>query len=389
MNNEHLNQLVITAIAAQSIEALAAQFPLSITAEEKNDKAVIRISGAIYEWNNSANWFRRQIESFNEKGITEASLHINTPGGDVFQAAEIHNEIKAFEGKIIGYGGAMVASAGTYIRLGCDEFYMVANGKWMYHKPSGVMRGNEDDLESELKLLKAITTDYREGYANLTGLSEEQIEKNWSKGDVWLSAKEAKEEGWITGISAFKAKITEKETAMFTACGMPDPPKPTKKKPKLNIKTEMDLKATALRLGLEENATEAEVNAEMAKLRAKAGRVDQLELEATQKAENDRKQKIADIKAQAIKDKKMTAKTADSMDKWAETDFEGWKAHVESLPTLQKLSETVTGSAGKGTTAGLKDKKFEDLSDKELTALQEEDPEAFQAKYDAYLNSDN
>ncbi|WP_292247615.1 ATP-dependent Clp protease proteolytic subunit [Mesonia sp.] len=387
MNNEHLNQLVITAISAQDIEILAEQFPLQITAEEKNDKAVIRISGAIHQWQNSANWFRQQIATFNERGITEGELHISTPGGDVFQAAEIHNEIKAFAGNITGYGGVIVASAGTYLRLACENFYLVANGKWMYHKPSGGIRGNEDAWESGLKLLKNITSDYRKGYADLTGLQEDEIEKRWAKGDVWLTAEEAKKEGWITGISAFKAKITEKETAMFTACGMPDPPKPTKRKPKFNIKTEMDLKATALRLGLDENATEAEVNAEMAKLRAKAGRVDQLELEATQKAENDRKQKIADIKAQAIKDKKMTAKTADSMDKWAETDFEGWKAHVESLPTLQKLSETVTGKAAKGGAIALKDKKYEDMTDTEREVLADEDPELFEAKYTTYLEN--
>ncbi|HIB37973.1 MAG TPA: hypothetical protein EYO36_10495 [Mesonia sp.] len=387
LNNEHLNQLVITAISAQDIEILAEQFPLQITAEEKNDKAVIRISGAIHQWQNSANWFRQQIATFNERGITEGELHISTPGGDVFQAAEIHNEIKAFAGNITGYGGVIVASAGTYLRLACENFYLVANGKWMYHKPSGGIRGNEDAWESGLKLLKNITSDYRKGYADLTGLQEDEIEKRWAKGDVWLTAEEAKKEGWITGISAFKAKITEKETAMFTACGMPDPPKPTKRKPKFNIKTEMDLKATALRLGLDENATEAEVNAEMAKLRAKAGRVDQLELEATQKAENDRKQKIADIKAQAIKDKKMTAKTADSMDKWAETDFEGWKAHVESLPTLQKLSETVTGKAAKGGAIALKDKKYEDMTDTEREVLADEDPELFEAKYTTYLEN--
>ncbi|MCH4824290.1 ATP-dependent Clp protease proteolytic subunit [Gramella lutea] len=383
MRTRELDRIIITAIAAQDITILAEQFPFEISAEEKNDKAEIVIKGAIYGWNNSAEWFRNQIQSFNEKGIKEVSLSITTPGGDVFQAAEIHNEIKAFEGKIIGYGGVIVASAGTYIRLACDEFYMVANGKWMYHKPNGVLRGNEDQVESRLKLLKDITSDYRKGYADLLSISEKQIEKNWSKGDVWLNAKEAEKEGWITGVSKYNSKITEKETAMFTACGVPDPPKPAKKKTKSN--NEMDLKVTALQLGLDENATEAEVKAKMADLRAKAEKADQLELEAKQKEKDARQNEIKAILDQAQKDKKIDAKSRESLEKWANADLGGFKAHIENLPVPGKISEQISGkSAGKGA-ATAKDKKFEDMTAEEREALEQEDPEAFQAKYEAYL----
>lgn len=371
---------------SQDIEALAEQFPFSITAETKNEKAEIRISGAIHNWNNSAEWFRSQIEAFNEKGIKEASLYISTPGGDVFQAAEIHNEIKAFQGKIKGYGGVMVASAGTYIRLACDEFEMVSNGKFMYHKPQGGIRGNEDAWNSRLKLLQNITADYRKGYAELTGLTEDQVEKKWSKGDVWLTPTEAKEEGWITGISKYKAKITEKETALFTACGTPNPPTPSAKS-KLNTNIEMDLKMTALSLGLDENATEADVKAEMVKLRAKAAKTDALEKAARDKEEADQNGKVKAMLDKGFTAKKFTAKQRESLEKFANADFEACEAHVESLPSLEKVSDQVQGkSTGKNAVAA-KGKKYEDMTDEEREILAEEDPEVFEAKYTAYLEN--
>jgi len=384
--NNQLDQLIITALSAQSIEALAEQFPFAITAEEKKEKAEIRISGAIHNWNNSAEWFRSQIQAFNDKGIAEASLYISTPGGDVFQAAEIHNEIKAFNGKIKGYGGVMVASAGTYIRLACDEFEMVSNGKWMYHKPEGGIRGNEDAWESRLKLLQNITSDYRKGYADLTGLTEDQIEKKWAKGDVWLTPEEAKAEGWITGISKYKAKITEKETALFTACGTPNPPKPTAKS-KLNTNIEMDLKVTALSLGLPETATEAEVKAKMADLQAKAQKADALEQAAQDKEKADKSAKIKAMLDKGFEEKKFTAKQRESLEKFADVDFEACEAHVESLPNLEKISDTIAGKSKGKKTVVAKDKKYEDMTDDEREVLAEEDPELFEAKYTAYLEN--
>lgn len=63
------------------------------------------------------------------------------------------------------------------------------------------------------------------------------------------------------------------------------------------------------------------------------------------------------------------------------------KAHIEGLPTLQKLSETVTGKAAKGGAVALKDKKYEDMTDAEREVLADEDPELFEAKYTTYLEN--
>lgn len=365
--------------------AMAEQYPFAISAEAKDDTAEIRINGVIHQWNNSAAWFRQQIASFNEKGIKKAKLFINTPGGSVFEAAEIRNELEAFEGEIHGIGGAIVASAGTYIRLGCKTFEMVKNGQFMYHKPIGSIRGNEDTWESQLVLLKNLTSEYRKEYAKLTGLSEKEIESRWSKGDVWMNAEQAKKEKFITGVLAYRSQITEKETAMFTACGAPEIPKATKPKTKSNV--EMDLKVTALSLGLKEDATEAEVKAELARVKAKADKADQLEQAAKDKEKADRAKEIKAVTDKAIADKRLTAKQAEGLQAFAESDFEAFKAHVEGLPAMQKVSEQINGKTGSAAGAS-KDKKFADMSAEERDTLEQEDPEAFAAKYEEYLNEE-
>ena len=152
--------------------------------EAKGKKAEIRIDGEIRQWENSARQFRRQITEALAAGVRDVDLYLNTVGGSCFEANEIANEIQRFPGKIKGYGGALVASAGTYIACICETFEMAENGHWMYHKPMGDIRGNEDEVTAGLKLLQNLTKQYRKTYADTTGKSEDEIEAAWSKGDV-------------------------------------------------------------------------------------------------------------------------------------------------------------------------------------------------------------
>lgn len=188
-------------VKAQIFPNLLSNETLNISAEANNDVAEIRISGVIHEYQNSAKAFKEQIDNLIKQGIKNVNLYINTPGGSVFEANEIANEIKRFKGTIKGYGGALVASAGSYLAIICNEFEMASNGQYMYHKPYGLIQGNEDKVASDLKLLQNLTNQYRTAYSNKTGLSEKEIESRWTKGDVWLSAKEALEQKFITGIN--------------------------------------------------------------------------------------------------------------------------------------------------------------------------------------------
>src|SRR5690606_27676347 len=133
---------------------------------EAQDKlAPIRISGVIHGWQNSAESFKAKIDDLLAKGVKDVTLYINTPGGSVFEANEIANEIKRFPGTITGFGGALVASAGSYLAIECDTFEMAENGQYMYHKPKGMIHGNEDEVASNLQLLKNLTAQYRKKYA--------------------------------------------------------------------------------------------------------------------------------------------------------------------------------------------------------------------------------
>lgn len=385
--NKNQKPLLIAG-AFSSISAffeMAASNPLRLTVEAKEDKALIHIEGVIYEFQNSAASFKRKLTDLRNRGVKNAHVTMNTPGGDVFEANEIVNEVEKFEGSISGDGGALVASAGTYIAMNLESFTMAENGQWMYHKPMGVVRGNEDKVEADLKLLKNLTNLYRDKYAEKTGMSAETIEANWAKGDVWLDAKEALKQKFISGITP-KIKLSASAVSMLAACGSPNPGQvedftPPKEKPKTdNKKIEMELKVLAAQLGLDpETATQADVNAKIEAL--KKAETDAATFKAQQERDTkeDREKEIQKIKAQAIKDKKITTAQADSLDAFATSNFEGWKAHLEVLKPLEK--PTTTSGGGDGSK-----KKFMDYTEAERVEMQEENPEKFEALYDAYLD---
>ena len=365
-----------TGLTAATFSALAKDYPLVITAEAKDNKAFLRITGLIYEWNNSAEEITRRIDEFLAQGIEDVEVYLNGPGGDVFQAAEIENQIQRFPGSKTGISGALLASAYTKIALSLDSCEMAENGQFMYHKPSGRLSGNEDAIASGLKLLQNMSIQYKEAYSAKTGIAVDVIEANWSKGDVWLSAKEAVAQKFITGVTT-KAPITKETKALFQACGSPTVPNITNHKKTLKT---MDQKILALSLGLPEDASEETIKATIQANKAAAAEVAGLKAEKAAKETADTTAKVDTLINGAITAKKVNATQGETLKTWAKADYAACESYINGLTALGKLSDKVI-PGGEGTV-----KDFSAMSDEEKQTLADEDPDAFKAAYIASLD---
>lgn len=206
---------------------------MNITAKAENGRALISIKGMISGWRDTEKNFTATIDSLIESGVKDAHLYINSQGGDCFEANEIVNVIKRFPGKITGEGGAMVASAATYIAIHCASFMMPENGLFMIHQPRGVAAGRKAEIESYLALLEKMGKTYYEAYLARTTLPEKEFKAKWEAGDFWMNAKEAKQYGFATGISG-KTTITEATATMIAEAGYSGPVAVTEEKPSIN-----------------------------------------------------------------------------------------------------------------------------------------------------------
>ncbi|WP_165025625.1 Clp protease ClpP [Dysgonomonas sp. ZJ279] len=358
------------------------KIPFNIHASTQAQTALIRITGTI-GWDTDCELFRARIDAIAQQGITDAHLYLNGPGGSCFDAEEIVNIIKSvFTGKVTGEGGALVASAYTRIAMVCETFTMPENGMFMIHKPAGYTGGTAAKIESYLKLLKNIESQYIDLYTT-KATDKAELNKQWEIGDWWLTAKEAKANGFITIVKE-KAKIDAETTALISACGCPE-----SKIPIINNKkevNEMDLKTMALNLGLPESATEVEINAAIAKGKKAQEDLQALQLVNEQKAKADKEVKIKATLEKAIGDKRITADMRANWEKMLNADFDTANASLTGLSPVKKVNVTTSSAeSGKSTYEG---KTFAELQDEDpdaLAELEKNDPEAFIALYNASL----
>lgn len=139
------------------------------------------------------------IKQLNEIDTPEIVLHINSPGGDVFDARAIATAIKQHSSIITAQIDGLCASAATYISAACKSVSMADGGFYMIHEGWTLAMGNKNDLGKTVALLEKVDNSIVNDYERKTGQSREQLE-SWMKDETWFSAEEAKEHGFIDSI---------------------------------------------------------------------------------------------------------------------------------------------------------------------------------------------
>ncbi|MBS2099183.1 ATP-dependent Clp protease proteolytic subunit [Carboxylicivirga linearis] len=352
---------------------------IKVYAEETTGR--VDIIGNISEWNqNNAIEMRSKCEELKAAGTTKCHVYLMTGGGDCFQANEIVNILIDVFGSYTGEGGALVASAGTYIGVRASSFIMAKNGQYMIHKPMGGAHGNETEVENYLELLKNMTVTYYEAYKDKLKKPEADFKAKWDAGDFWMTAEKAKEWGFVTEVKG-DTKIDQTTASMIKESGSPieakvnDTPKNT---------TDMDVKAMATLLGMDASSTEDQVNARIQANAQKAAGYDALKAQQEQKDKDDKEAKIKAALDEAEKDKRIKADARANWQGLLEKDFDGTKAVLDSLqPVVKPLSAEIKPSAD-GTGATYQGKTFEQLQDENpeaLAELEDKNPEAYKTLF--------
>jgi ATP-dependent protease ClpP protease subunit len=198
---------------------MAEKFQIKISSEGKSGR--VEIVGYISEWDkNNSTDFRRQCREMKDCGVTSCHVYLMTTGGDCFQANEIVNILNEIFGSYTGEGGAMVASAGTYIAVRASSFALHQNSQFMIHKPSSFFGGNETEVENQLKLLKNITKDYYDTYVSKLKKPEAEFKIKWDTGDFWMNAHEAMEWRFVSEVKS-PIDIDDKTINLIRSCISP------------------------------------------------------------------------------------------------------------------------------------------------------------------------
>lgn len=157
---------------------------------------VLRLEGPIDEdnfWGDeiTPSAFRAELEA--EEG--DVTVWINSPGGNVFAAAQIYTMLCEYKGEVTVKIDAIAASAASVIAMAGDRVQMSPVAMLMIHDPSTIAFGNAKDMEKAIATLNEVKESIINAYAKKTGLSRNKIAKLMTD-ETWMNAKKAVELGF-------------------------------------------------------------------------------------------------------------------------------------------------------------------------------------------------
>ncbi|MBO5534320.1 MAG: Clp protease ClpP [Clostridia bacterium] len=164
----------------------------------RNDagERVLRLEGPIDEesfWGTeiTPQAFREELEA--EEG--DVTVWVNSPGGNVFAAAEIYTMLSDHKGKITVKIDAIAASAASVVAMAGDRVLMSPVAMLMIHDPMTIAMGNAKDMEKAITTLNEVKASIINAYQRKTGLSRAKISQ-LMENETWMNAKKAVELGF-------------------------------------------------------------------------------------------------------------------------------------------------------------------------------------------------
>lgn len=183
--------------------------------KDSDETRTLRLEGPIDEesfWGDeiTPQMFRDELNA----GEGDVTVWINSPGGNVFAAAEIYTMLKDYKGSITVKIDAIAASAASVVAMAGDVVQMSPVAMLMIHDPSTVAMGNTKDMEKAIEVLNEVKESIINAYASKSGLSHARI-ANLMSNETWMNAKKAVELGFADEV-LFEAKQKASEESEET-----------------------------------------------------------------------------------------------------------------------------------------------------------------------------
>lgn len=151
-------------------------------------------------------------------GITAPviDLHINSPGGLVFDGVAIHAALKQHAATVDVHVDGLAASAASFVAMAGDNVDIGKHARMMIHDASGLTIGNAADHQEMADLLNSLSDTIAAIYAERAGDSVEEW-RDKMRAETWFTAEQAVAAGLADTIAGeASAPATNKTSALTT-----------------------------------------------------------------------------------------------------------------------------------------------------------------------------
>ena len=149
-----------------------------LTQEDRDGERTLYMDGTIAEdswWEDDVTpaEFKKELNS----STGPVTIWINSPGGDVFAAAQIYNMLREYPGKVTIKIDGIAASAASVIAMAGDEVLMSPVSTMMIHNPWTIAAGDSKDFDKVIRELNTVKETIINAYQTKTGMDRDELSK--------------------------------------------------------------------------------------------------------------------------------------------------------------------------------------------------------------------
>lgn len=148
----------------------------------------------------TAKAFQKELSSMGP--VNTIAVHINSPGGDVFDGFAIYNQLRQHPATIEVMVDGVAASIASVIAMAADagKLSMAKNAMMMIHNPQGAAWGDEQEMERVAALLRTVKGNLTATYVDRTGADESRV-ADMMDAETWMTAEDAVALGFADAVT--------------------------------------------------------------------------------------------------------------------------------------------------------------------------------------------
>jgi ATP-dependent protease ClpP protease subunit len=160
-------------------------------------------SADLYLYDSIGGWFglnaAQVIAELRQLQAARLRVHINSPGGDVFDGLAIYNTLKSWDGEVETLVEGLAASIAGVIALAGRTVTMAPASFFMIHEPHGLAIGGAARMRHLADLLDQTGGLLADIYAAKTGAPRADV-RGWMGAETWYTAAEAAAAGFADAL---------------------------------------------------------------------------------------------------------------------------------------------------------------------------------------------
>jgi ATP-dependent Clp protease protease subunit len=163
-----------------------------------NTITIYDVIGADY-WTGGGVTVKRVDAALRAIGAKDVEVHINSPGGDMFEGIAIYNRLLEHAGKVTVKVMGLAASAASIIAMAGEERLIGPASFLMIHNCWVLAVGNRHDMAEVAQFLEPFDDAMAGVYADRAAAKKADVAK-WMDAETWMSGGMAEERGFATGL---------------------------------------------------------------------------------------------------------------------------------------------------------------------------------------------